>query len=200
MLRLPPTVGVKLQLTVSDTIAADGTQLEWLSVSEGSSEEYSSSDDYSDESESILISDTDQKLLFKGDLVKSNKIRDSIALFENGQTEVIKNQNLKPYKLQNGNLNIREKINRFNSPNDRRKSSIHSHDSGVSSTGLTTSASSFNSRSISLTSNSNSEGEDLKNRFNKSRKSRSNSAHNGRRNTIRSASTTSIDRRKHLIH
>lgn len=193
MLRLPPTVGVKLQLKISESIAHDGSQLEWLSVSEGSSEEYSGDEsNYSEESESILISDTDQQLLFKGDLVKSNKIRDSIALFENGQQDVKNSQkNNKSYNL-NTNLNIREKINRFNTPNDRRKSSIHSHDSGVSSTGLTTSASSFNSRSISLTSNSNSEGEDLKNRnFQKSRKSRSNSA---RRNTIRSASTTSIDR------
>jgi len=69
MLRLPPTVGVKLQLKVSDSIAHDGTQLEWLSVSEGSSEEYSGDEsNYSEESESILISDTDQQLLFKGDL------------------------------------------------------------------------------------------------------------------------------------
>ena len=69
MLRLPPTVGVKVQLTVSDTLAADGTLLEWLSVSEGSSgEEYSSDEsNFSDDGESILVSDTDP-VLYKSDL------------------------------------------------------------------------------------------------------------------------------------
>jgi hypothetical protein len=69
MLVLPPSVGVKLQLIVSDTIAADGSPLEWLSIGDSSSErEYSSSDDcsnYSDEeADSIMMSDTDN-LLFK---------------------------------------------------------------------------------------------------------------------------------------
>ena len=69
MLKVPPEVGVKLQLIVSDTYAADGTLLEWLSVSEGSSDESSSDEsEFSDVSDSILVSDTDQKILFKSDL------------------------------------------------------------------------------------------------------------------------------------
>ena len=66
MLRVPPSVGVKLQLTVSDTVAADGSLLEWLSVSESESSSESESE-FSDASESILVSDTDQKILFKSD-------------------------------------------------------------------------------------------------------------------------------------
>ena len=107
-------------------------------------------------------------------------------------------------------VSIREKINQFNSPTkpnyDRRNSkmSLHSQaDSGVSSAALTMSATSFNSRSISLTSNSNSEGEgqNQNSRFQfkkvkaQTRSTSGNMNRDGRR-TIRSASATSIDRRK----
>lgn len=207
MLVLPPSVGVKLQLIVSDTIAADGSPLEWLSIGDSSSErEYSSSDDcsnYSDEeADSIMMSDTDN-LLFKSS-ARSNKIRDSIALFENGPN----NQNEKMSTMRPSGVSIREKINQFNSPtklnSDRRNSkmSLHSQaDSGVSSAALTMSATSFNSRSISLTSNSNSEGEgqNQNSRFQfkkvkaQTRSTSGNMNRDGRR-TIRSASATSIDR------
>jgi hypothetical protein len=200
MLNVPPEVGVKLQLIVSDTYAADGTLLEWLSVSEGSSDESSSDEsEFSDVSDSIMVSDTDQKILFKSDLVKQSKIRDAITLFESGPTEKDSKKPIETTPKPVRTPNIREKINQFNKP-ERRKSSIHSHDSGVSSSALTMSATSFNSRSVSLTSNSNSEGEDKGKRLFAKRKARSSSAHNilrdsNRRNTIRSASTTSIERR-----
>lgn len=201
MLKVPPEVGVKLQLIVSDTYAADGTLLEWLSVSEGSSDESSSDEsEFSDVSDSIMVSDTDQKILFKSDLVKQSKIRDAITLFESGPTEKDGKKPIAttPKPVRTSTPNIRDKINQFNKP-ERRKSSIHSHDSGVSSSALTMSATSFNSRSVSLTSNSNSEGEDKGKRLFAKRKARSSSAHNilrdsNRRNTIRSASTTSIER------
>merc|ERR1711979_144631 len=113
--------------------------------------------------------------------------------------KVLEKQNKKkvpvPYKKKNSS--IQDKINQFNSP-ESRKYSILSHDSGVSSAALTTSASSFGSsftgRSISLTSNS--ESEDHKS-FSR-RKSRSSSSHSvtrdGRRSSyLRSISVTSME-------
>ena len=136
--------------------------------------------------------------------VKQSKIRDSIALFESAQSkspEIEKERIITPKMTEIPN--IKNKIKKFNKPPGTplhaRKSSIHSHDSGVSSSALTMSATSFNSRSVSLTSNSNSEGEGHQFRnsrnFISKRKPRSSSVHVGRnsRSSIRSASTTSIE-------
>ena len=144
------------------------------------------------------------EILIKPFKVKQSKIRDSIALFESAQSktpEIEKERIVTPKMTEIPN--IKNKIKKFNKPPGTplhaRKSSIHSHDSGVSSSALTMSATSFNSRSVSLTSNSNSEGEGHQFRnsrnFMSKRKPRSSSVHLGRnsRSSIRSASTTSIE-------
>lgn len=56
---LPDNVDVKFEIRMSDTLAADGTLLEWMSLSEDSSGSSSSDSDSEVELESIQVSDTD---------------------------------------------------------------------------------------------------------------------------------------------
>lgn len=72
---LPENVDVKYQICMSDTYAADGTLLEWMSLSESSSSD-SSSDSEAEMVESIQVSDTDVGL------TKSTNVGNLTKMFE----------------------------------------------------------------------------------------------------------------------
>ncbi|CBY18728.1 unnamed protein product [Oikopleura dioica] len=153
--QMPPNLlGVKVQLLISETEAFDGSPLEWMSMSESdyscSSESDSEISTYSDESINVP---SDQILYASKAMSETprarSKINQKIAIFESPKPQQ------KPQRVAETPLRtqVREKINQFNStgPNRQvanRKFSLKSHDSGISSTALTTSASSFGTNSF----------------------------------------------------
>lgn len=77
---LPENVDVKFQICMSDTYAADGTLLEWMSLSESSGSE-SSSDSEAEMVESIQVSDNDVGL------PKSTNVGNLTKMFETNTFE-----------------------------------------------------------------------------------------------------------------
>ena len=77
---LPENVDVKFQICMSDTYAADGTLLEWMSLSESSGSE-SSSDSEAEMVESIQVSDNDVGL------PKSTNVGNLTKMFESNTFE-----------------------------------------------------------------------------------------------------------------
>lgn len=167
--QLPPNLlGVKVQLLISETEAFDGTPLEWMSMSESdytsSSDSESEISNYSDES----INVPEDQILYASKAMSQSprarsKINQKIAIFESPKPQQ------KPQRVAETPLRtqVREKINQFNSGNStrqvaNRKFSLKSHDSGISSTALTTSASSFGTNSFRTISQNSSPSEDEK--------------------------------------
>jgi len=169
--QLPPNLlGVKVQLLISETEAFDGSPLEWMSMSESdyscSSESDSEISTYSDESINVP---SDQILYASKAMSETprarSKINQKIAIFESPKPQQ------KPQRVAETPLRtqVREKINQFNStgPNRQvanRKFSLKSHDSGISSTALTTSASSFGTNSFRTISQNSAASEEELNR------------------------------------
>ena len=89
---LPANVDVKFEIRMSDTYAADGTMLEWLSLSEESSA--SSESDSEVEMESIQVSDNDIR--------PSNKVNNLTKLFE--QQKTLHKQPVRVTEKVNGNV------------------------------------------------------------------------------------------------
>jgi hypothetical protein len=193
-------LGMKVKLGVSTTEAADGSPLHWTDVSSdddstasGASEDESvnESDDLSYVLSEPVEAENTSMMKMRKSLFENNQIKNSTPIRKQ-PIHIVQGSNIKD-KIQQFNQtnmpenaaisDIKEKSRRSNS--NGRKSSIMSHDSGMSSA-LTTSQSSFNLHSNS----SNHASEEEENARGNCREfSREKGAHVG---TLRSQSLTSI--------
>jgi len=92
---LPANVDVKFEIRMSETHAADGTLLEWLSLSEESSSASSSESESEIEIESIQVSDTDVGRL-------PSKVNNLTKMFE--QQKTLNKQPIRVAEKVNGNV------------------------------------------------------------------------------------------------